>query len=107
MATTVSPPPLVAGHAHGASTSWRFVGSDYAQTKQAADGRCKYLSMSIGINDWLTAFRAGMSVALGIMAIEWALFLLLAWYLEQVLPSGRHLRAFQMLKQILHLRHWR
>jgi hypothetical protein len=29
-----------------------------------------------------------MSVALGIMAIEWALFLLLAWYLEQVLPSG-------------------
>ena len=34
-------------------------------------------------------------MALGIMAIEWALFLLLAWYLEQVLPSGRHLRAFQ------------
>jgi hypothetical protein len=31
---------------------------------------------------------AGMSVALGIMAIEWALFLVLAWYLEQVLPSG-------------------
>ena len=30
-----------------------------------------------------------MSVALGIMAIEWALFLLLAWYLEQVLPSGK------------------
>lgn len=29
-----------------------------------------------------------MSVALGIMAIEWAVFLLLAWYLEQVLPSG-------------------
>ena len=95
MATTVSPPPLVAGHAHGASTSWRFVGPDCAQTKQAADDWCKYLSMSIGVNDWLTAFRAGMSVALGIMAIEWALFLLLAWYLEQVLPSGRHLRAFQ------------
>ena len=30
-----------------------------------------------------------MSVALSIMAIEWALFLLLAWYLEQVLPSGK------------------
>jgi hypothetical protein len=32
--------------------------------------------------------HAGMSAALGIMAIEWALFLVLAWYLEQVLPSG-------------------
>ena len=30
----------------------------------------------------------GMSVAMGIMAIEWAVFLVLAWYFEQVLPSG-------------------
>lgn len=34
----------------------------------------------------------GMSVALGIMAVEWALFLLLAWYLEQVLPTGTGVR---------------
>lgn len=33
----------------------------------------------------------GMNVAMGIMAIEWAVFLVLAWYLEQVLPSGAFL----------------
>ena len=30
----------------------------------------------------------GMSVAMGIMAIEWALFLVLAWYFDQVLYTG-------------------
>ena len=30
----------------------------------------------------------GMSVAMGIMAVEWALFLVLAWYFDQVLYTG-------------------
>jgi ABC-type multidrug transport system ATPase subunit len=34
----------------------------------------------------------GMSVAMGIMAVEWAIFLVLAWYLEQVLSSGTGVR---------------
>jgi len=34
----------------------------------------------------------GMSVAMGIMAIEWVIFLVLAWYLEQVLPTGTGVR---------------
>ncbi len=40
---------------------------------------------------WRLLHPAGISVAMGIMAIEWALFLVLAWYLEQVLPSGEDL----------------
>ncbi len=31
-----------------------------------------------------------MSVAMGIMAVEWALFLILAWYFDQVLYTGDH-----------------
>lgn len=30
----------------------------------------------------------GMSVAMGIMALEWAVFLLFSWYFDQTLPTG-------------------
>ena len=46
---------------------------------------------------------AGLGVVFGILVGEWVLFLVLAWYLEQVLPSGAGVRR----KPLFFLDRWR
>jgi hypothetical protein len=49
---------------------------------------CCPASQNSGGLDFSNMSGSGIDVAMGIMAAEWAVFLVLAWYFDAVLPTG-------------------